>query len=172
MEITREHTPEATPSLGRYQIDRRSSAVRFRSRHMFGLAPVRGAFAVRAGTIDVTEPFTASRISADIEVASFSTGNGQRDASVRSSRFLDADQYPVISFSSTGVDGRVLTGTVTVRDVTRPVRLLVELSDVSARSFTARATVRIDRYDFGVTASRGLAGRYLDLSVEARCVRS
>lgn len=139
---------------------------------MFGLAPVRGAFAVRTGTIDVTEPFTASRISADIEVASFSTGNGQRDASVRSSRFLDADQYPVISFSSTGVDGRVLTGTVTVRDVTRPVRLLVELSDVSARSFTVRATVRIDRYDFGVTASRGLAGRYLDLSVEARCVRN
>jgi hypothetical protein len=58
---------------------------------MFGLAPVRGTFAVRAGTIDVTEPLTASRISADIEVASFSTGNGQRDASVRSSRLL---RYP------------------------------------------------------------------------------
>jgi polyisoprenoid-binding protein YceI len=170
MEITREHT--ATPSLGRYQIDADSSAVRFRTRHMFGLAPVRGSFAVRAGTVDVTEPLTASRISADIEAASFRTRNAARDASVRSSSFLAADQYPVISFSSTGLAGGVLTGTVTVRDVTRPVDLLVELSDVSPRAFTARATVRIDRTEFGVTAQRGLAGRYLDLSVEARCVRS
>ena len=172
MEITREHTPATTPHLGRYQIDPRSSVVRFRTRHMFGLAPVRGTFAVRAGTVDVTEPLTASRVSADIAVASFGTGNGRRDASVRSSRFLDADQYPVISFSSRALFGRVLSGTLTVRDVTRPVDLLVELSDVSPRSFTAHATARIDRFGFGVTAQRGLAGRYLDLSVEARCVRS
>jgi polyisoprenoid-binding protein YceI len=172
MEITRENTAAVTPPLSRYQIDPPSSAVRFQTRHMFGLAPVRGTFAVRAGTVDVTEPLTASRISAEIDVASFSTGNGQPDASVRSSRFLDADQYPVISFSSTCLDGRVLTGTLTVRDVTRPVSLLVELSDVSARSFTSHTTVRIDRTEFGVTARRGLAGRYPDLSVEARCVRS
>jgi hypothetical protein len=38
-------------------------------------------------------------------------------------------------------------------------------------SFTARAAVRIDRAEFGITALRGLAGRYLDMSVEARCVR-
>jgi len=171
MQITREHTAPI-PQLGRYQIEPASSAVRFATRHMFGLAPVRGTFAVRAGTVDVTGPLTASRISADIDAASFRTGNAQRDASVRSARFLDADQYPAISFSSTGVSGHMLAGTVTVRDVTRPVDLLVELSDVSARSFTARATVRIDRTEFGVTAQRGLAGRYLDLSVEARCVRS
>ena len=38
-------------------------------------------------------------------------------------------------------------------------------------SFTARAAVRIDRTDFGITASRGLAARYLDVSAEFRCVR-
>jgi polyisoprenoid-binding protein YceI len=172
MEITREHTAAVTPPPGRYRIDPVSSVVRFRTRHMFGLAPVRGTFGVRAGIVDVTEPLTASRISADIEVASFHTRNPPRDASIRSARFLDVDQYPIISFGSTGLDGRRLTGTVTVCDVTRPVELLVELSDVSPRAFTARATVRIDRTEFGVTAQRGLAGRYLDLSVEARCVRS
>jgi len=172
MEMTREHTAAVTPSPGRYRIDPASSVVRFRTRHMFGLGPVRGTFAMRAGTVDITEPLTASRISAEIEVASFSTGNSPRDASVRSARFLDADQYPVIAYSSTGLDGRMLAGTLTVREVTRPADLLVELSDVSPRAFTARATVRIDRTEFGVTAQRGLAGRYLDLSVEARCVRS
>jgi hypothetical protein len=50
--------------------------------------------------------------------------------------------------------------------------VLAEVTGVSPGSFTARATVRIDRYDFGLTASRGLAGRYLDVTVEVRCVRS
>ena len=58
-----------------------------------------------------------------------------------------------------------------MRDVTRPVRLSVEPSGVTRREFTARVTTRIDRTEFGVTASRGLAGRYLDLTMEIRCVR-
>jgi hypothetical protein len=33
-----------------------------------------------------------------------------------------------------------------------------------------RASTRIDRTEFGVTAYRGAAGRYLDLTVEVRCV--
>ena len=55
--------------------------------------------------------------------------------------------------------------------MTRPVTLSVEPPAVSPRSFTVRATTRIDRTEFGLTAYRGLAGRYLDLSVEAQCVR-
>jgi polyisoprenoid-binding protein YceI len=163
---------KATPQLGRYQIDPAGSSVTFRTRHLFGLAPVRGSFAIRSGTVDVSEPLASSRVHAEFETASFRTGNPLRDAQVRSARFLGADEYPVLAFSSKGLDGQVLAGTLTVREVTRPVSLLAEVTDVSPRSFTARATVRIDRYDFGVTASRGLAGRYLDVTVEVRCVRS
>ncbi len=171
MQTTQQLT-EASPQLGRYQIDPDGSSVTFRTRHLFGLAPVRGSFAIRAGTVDVSEPVTGSRISAEIDAASFHTGNPLRDAQVRSAGFLAADEYPVLAFSSTGLDGQVLEGTLTVREVTRPVSVLAEVTGVSTRSFTARATVRIDRYDFGVTASRGLAGRYLDVAVEVRCVRS
>jgi polyisoprenoid-binding protein YceI len=171
MQTTRSLT-EAIPQLGRYRIDPAGSSVTFRTRHLFGLAPVRGRFAVRGGTVDVSEPVTGSRVHAEIESGSFRTGNPVRDAQVRSARFLATDAHPVLAFSSEGLDGQVLTGTLTVREVTRPVRVLTEVTGVSPGSFTARATVRIDRYDFGVTASRGLAGRYLDMTVEARCVRS
>ncbi|HTT52219.1 MAG TPA: YceI family protein [Streptosporangiaceae bacterium] len=163
---------EATPQLGRYQIDPGGSTITFRTRHLFGLAPVRGRIAVRAGTVDVSEPLAGSRVHAEIEVASFRTGNPVRDAQVRSARFLAAGQYPVLVFSADGLDGQAVPGELTVCEVTRPVSLLAEVGDVSARSFTARATARIDRYAFGVTASRGLAGRYLDVTVAARCVRS
>jgi polyisoprenoid-binding protein YceI len=162
--------PQATPQPGRYEIDTTRSAVTFRTRHMFGLAPVRGSFAIRAGTVDVAGPLTNPGIYAEIEAASFRTGNGQRDSAVRSARLLDAAQHPVMIFRSEHLDGLALTGTLTVRDVTRPVTLSIEQSAVSSGSFTVRAATRIDRTAFGVTAYRGLAGRYLDMTVEVRCV--
>jgi polyisoprenoid-binding protein YceI len=160
-----------TPHLGRYEIDANRSAVTIRTRHLFGLAPVRGRFAIRGGTVDVTEPLAASAAYAEIDAASFHTRNPQRDASVRSAGLLDVARHPVITFTSERIDGTELAGTLTVRGVTRPVSLSIEQSTVSPRSFTVRATTRIDRTEFGVTGYRGLAGRYLDLSVEVQCVQ-
>jgi polyisoprenoid-binding protein YceI len=163
---------QATPRPGRYEIDTSCSAVTFRTRHLFGLAPVRGSFAIRTGTIDVAEPLAGSRVCVQIDPASFRTGNRQRDNNVHSERLLDAGRYPVITFRYDGVDGPALTGTLTVRNVTMPVALSIEQSAVTPRSFNAHATTRIDRTEFGVTAYRGLAARYLDMTVEVRCVRN
>ena len=167
-------TPETQvpPRPGRYEIDTSCSAVTFRTRHLFGLAPVRGSFAIRAGTIEVAEPLTGSSAFAQIGSASLRTGNGQRDNNVRSERLLDAGRYPVITFRSEGMDGPALTGTLTVRNVTMPVTLPIEQAAVRAGSFNAKASTRIDRTEFGVTAYRGAAGRYLELTVEVRCTRT
>jgi polyisoprenoid-binding protein YceI len=160
-----------TPQLGRYEIDTSGSTITFRTRHLFGLAPVRGTFAILTGTVDIAMPLAESGVYAEVETASFHTGNGQRDSSVRSARFLDAGQAPVMTFRSESLDAPLLTGALTVGGVTRPVILSVEQYAVSPRSFTARVTTRIDRTDFGVTAARGLAGRFLDLTIEVRCDR-
>jgi polyisoprenoid-binding protein YceI len=161
-----------TPRLGHYDIDARHSAVTFRTRHMFGLAPVRGAFTITSGTVNVAEPLAGSSIHAEIDAASFRTGNGQRDAAVRSGGLLDVGAHPVITFDAERVDGSVLAGVLAVRGVTRPVSLTVDSVEPAASgSFTARGKVRIDRTEFGITAMRGLAGRYLELSVEVQCVR-
>ena len=176
--LTSSVAAQATPRPGRYEIDTGCSAVTFRTRHLFGLAPVRGSFAIRAATIDVAEPVTDTSIYAEIDTASFRTGNGQRDVTVQSARLLDAVRYPVITFISEdtgiseGTGGPVLPGMLTVRGITRPVTLSVEQSAMTPGSFTVRATTRIDRAEFGVTAYRGLAGRYLDMTVEVRCVRT
>ena len=163
---------QAIPEPGRYEIDTSCSAVTFRTRHLFGLAPVRGSFAIRTGTIHLTEPVTGSSIHAEIDPASFRTDNGQRDSNVRSKRLLDADRYPVITFRSEGMHGPALNGALTVRNVTMPVSLSIKQSTVTPRSFNVRASTRIDRNEFGVTGYRGLAARYLDMTVEVRCVRS
>ena len=70
------------------------------------------------------------------------------------------------------MDDLTLTGALTVRNVTMPVSLSIGQSAVTPRSFNVHATTRIDRNEFGVTAYRGLAARYLDMTVEVRCVRT
>jgi polyisoprenoid-binding protein YceI len=194
---TKPHPTALTPRLGHYEIDVRRSTVTFATRHLFGLAPVHGTFSVTAGTVDIAEPLTASRIHAEIDAASFRTGLPPRDVTVRSARLLDTEQYPVITFDARGeaaagtaaagpgaagsgaadgaVGGALLTGQLTVRGVSRPVRLSVESvapagNGAAPVSFTARARARVDRAEFGITGFRGLAGRRLDLVLEVRCV--
>ncbi|MGH3377153.1 MAG: YceI family protein [Actinoallomurus sp.] len=153
---------------GRYEIDPERSTVTFRTRHLFGLAPVRGTVAVRAGTVEVAEPITASGVRVEIDAASFSTGNALRDGNVRSARFLDTARHPVMTFVSEHLDGDVLTGTLTVRGVSRPVRLTIEES--ASAPLSVHATTTVDRVAFGLTASRGMTGRHLrlDIHVTAR----
>jgi polyisoprenoid-binding protein YceI len=162
------------PQPGHYDIDPSRSRITFATRHLFGLARVKGSFAIRGGTADVADPIGASAVQAEIETASFHTNSRERDRSVLSPRFLNSDSYPVMTFQSDHVDsrGQVLTGTLTVRGATRPVTLTVTTCQVSGGSFTACAAARIDRTEFGITAARGLASRHLDLTVEVQCTRN
>ena len=166
-----------TPPVGRYQIDRRASTITFKSRHLFGLAPVQGTMAIRDGLVDIEDLLTNSRVQIEIDTTSFDTGNSRRDADVRSPRFLDAERYPSMTFTSQRLDrsdGRwTLTGRLTVRDVARPVSLTIERSTVPPgrpTSFVVWATTRIDRTDFGLIAAKGLAGRHLDISLRIQGV--
>lgn len=165
------------PRPGRYEIDAQASTVTFTGRHLFGLAPVSGTFAIRHGVIDVADPVGDSRVEVQIDTSSFHTGNPQRDGNVRSRRLLDTDRYPLMSFTSGRLDrsdaGTTLAGALTVRDVERPVSLRIDSAAVQLGrpySFAAHAVTRIDRADFGVTAYRGLAGRHLSLSLQIMAV--
>jgi len=163
-----------TPQPGHYDIDPGRSRVTFATRHLFGLGRVRGSLAVRGGSADVADPIAASAVYAEIETASFRTKNPARDGSVLSRRFLDPAGHPVMTFRSDRIEagGQVVTGTLTVRGTSRPVTLTITRCEVSRGSFTARATARIDRTEFGITAARGLAARYLDLTMEVQCTRN
>lgn len=63
------------------------------------------------------------------------------------------------------------TGSSTVRGVASPVTLTIEQPAARPASFTARATTRIDRTAFGVSAQRGFAGRFLDVTMGIQCAR-
>jgi polyisoprenoid-binding protein YceI len=157
------------PKPGRYRISPADSAVTIRTRHLFGLGPVRATIALRDGLIVVTDPPGASSASARFAVPAFESGSGPRDAAVLSPRLLDAEAYPTMSFTSTELtedQGQwVLRGELEVRGVTRLVE--ARITALRADGATLRATARasIDRYDFGITAYRGLAARRLTVEL-------
>src|SRR6201995_3457176 len=89
------------PAVGPYQLDPAASTVKFATRHLFGLAAVKGTFRLISGQVTIADPVTSSTASAVIDAASFATGNPQRDKDVKSARFLHVREHPQITFRST-----------------------------------------------------------------------
>ena len=153
------------PAPGSYRIAPARSAITFSTRHLFGLGAVRGTFTLLDGEIHIADPLPGSTAWAKISAASFQTGNTSRDTAVRSARLLDAGTSPGIAFTSGRLDqagGRwILHGLLSVRGKARPVEVLIEEAWPGGQELRLRASVHLDRYDFGVTKAKGLAARHL-----------
>ena len=148
-------------------LDADHTTVGFAVKHMM-VTEQKGAFDTFTGTIELDDKdLTKSTVNVTIEPASINTKNKKRDDHLRSPEFFDAAKFPKMTFASTKVekakDGSFLvTGNLTIRDVTKPVTLTVApLSDEfkdpwggSHRGTTATAT--INREDFGLTWNKTL----------------
>jgi len=161
----------AIPAAGTYRLDPDRSTIVFRTRHLFGLGAVSGSMKVASGEILIDPARPRASIQVIAKAASFDTGNEQRDSQVREARFLDVERYPDVGFRagilSRDGDEWTLDGYLTVRGETKPVSLTIDSVQTVERSLQARATMRIDRYAFGITAARGMAARYLTLELTA-----
>lgn len=145
-----------------YSIDASHSSVGFVAKHMV-IAKVRGHFGSFEGSFDFTEGQPATwKAQATIQAASINTGNEKRDGHLRSPDFFAAEEFPTLSFISTGVEkqgeGYLLKGDLTMRGVTKPVVLALEyfgsIKDPwgsDRAGFSAKGT--INRQDFGLTWS-------------------
>ncbi len=151
---------------GTYTIDPSHSTIGFVARHAM-VTKVRGAFNDFEGTavLDGENP-AASTATLTIQAKSIDTRNAQRDDHLRSNDFLAPDQFPTITFVSTGVrqsDATTfeLTGDLAIRGVTRPVTVPFEYEGAATDPFgNFRAgfsgTVTINRKDFGVNWNAAL----------------
>ena len=151
---------------GDYTLDVAHTRIGFVARHAM-VTKVRGSFQEFEGTahLDADDP-TKSFAELTIQVASITTGNGQRDEHLRNNDFFDAPTYPTITFKSTGVDVTGedtyrLNGDLTIKGVTKPVSVDFELTGTAKDPFgNLRAgfdgkTV-IKRTDWGVNWNAAL----------------
>lgn len=169
------------------------TAAEFCVRHMM-VTWVRGHFKNVRGWLEF-DPGNPSRaaVEASLDVAGLWSGDSDRDAHLRSADFLDAENHPIITFRGNQVEligdnEYCVTGGLTLRGVTRPVRLdvrylgqwqtpwwegKVDKGPKTRAGFIA--TGRINRHDFGVSWNAPLEGGgfvvgnevYLTLDAEA-----
>ena len=115
---------------------------------------------------------TTSSATVTVDAGSFASGSARRDGDVRSKGLLDVATYPDVTFASDQVResgaGWLVSGTVTAHGRAVPVEVQVDAigEEGDGVRLHGRAS-HVDRTALGVTGSRGMVGRYLDLDVEA-----
>jgi polyisoprenoid-binding protein YceI len=153
------------------------------------ISNVKGEFSRITGSVEF-DPLNlaASRVEVKIDSASVNTREPQRDSHLKSPDFLDVDRYPTITFRSTqivseGRDSYEVTGDLTIRGVTREVRLHVEAVTPEIKDPQgllrrgASATTRIARKDFGLTWNAVLesggfvVGDEVDITIDVELIR-
>jgi len=154
---------------GVWRLDAAHSMVGFSIRHL-GIAKVRGRFSRFDTELVVGDTLQDSVLTAAVELASFDTGNIDRDDHVRSSDLLDVERRPSMTFRSTGINGgdagwRV-DGDLTIGDITRPFSLDVEFGGLESffdgtrhAGFEAKGELR--RTEFGIDLPGGIGGALL-----------
>ncbi len=159
--------PSSTAGLtaGTWVIDPAHTVIGFTVRHL--MTKVRGTFTKFEGEVITTDDILEGRATATIELSSVDTRNEQRDNHLRSGDFFDVEKSPKMTFTSTGVrqngDAWVVTGDLTIKDVTKPVELDVELLGVEKNAYGQtvagfEATTSISRKEWGIDFNVPLDG--------------
>jgi polyisoprenoid-binding protein YceI len=164
-----------TPAPGSYRIDPDRSTVHYAGKHLFGTGTVHATFRIREGLLQVGDRLTASSATVTVDAESFTSDRARRDSDVRSSRLLDVATYPDITFASEHLredpSGWHVAGTVTAHGHSVPVEVLVdEVSPDGAGVHLHGVAQHLDRTALGITGSRGMVGRYLDLELDVVAV--
>lgn len=170
-----------------WTIDSHHSEINFSVRHMM-ISTVRGRFEQFTGTVDFRpEDPAMSSVDVQIEAASINSREPQRDAHLRSPDFLNAEQYPYLTFKSTRVEkvddehGKIF-GDLTIRDVTREVVLNVEYSGMAkspygmtAAGFSASTTInrKLWGLEWNVALETGglLVGEEIKINIDLEIVQ-
>ena len=146
-----------------YEFDRSHTNIGFVVKHMM-VTNVRGQFTDYTGGIFVNEAdITRSRVEVTIKAASVDTNNERRDTHLRSADFFEVERFPDIRFVSRRIEktssGLVAVGDLTIRDVTREVRIPFEITGpINAGNGRKRigveGAITVKRQDFGLNYSR------------------
>ncbi len=151
---------------GTWDIDPVHTDISFTVRHMM-VSKVRGHFEKFEGAVTLADNPLESSVEVTVELGSINTNNVDRDNHIRSDDFFGVEQYPTMSYRSTGVradgDDYVVDGELTLHGETKPVSLQLEVNGFGPDPFGGTrsgfsATGEISRKAFGVKFDAPMEG--------------
>lgn len=162
----------------KWVIDPTHSEIGFKIKHLM-ITNVSGTFReFEAEAQTEGEDFTTVQIEAKIRTSSIHTNNAQRDEHLRHSDFFEAEKYPQIVFHSTRIekvdnDNFFLHGNLTIKGISKPVKLNVEYSGVTKDPWGGQRagfiiTGKISRSEWGVNFNAVLETGGVALSDEVK----
>ena len=185
--MTATQTAPETGTKTTWKIDPSHTIVEFSAKHLM-ISTVKGRITDIEGTIVADEDeLTNSSVDVTLKAASIDTRTEQRDNHLRSPDFLHAEQFPVITFRSTKIEGDredfSLTGDLTIREVTKPITLKVTFEGQTKDPWGGErigfsASGKIDRRDFGLTWNQlletggAVVGNEIKIAVEVEAVKA
>ncbi|MHB8109124.1 MAG: YceI family protein [Syntrophorhabdaceae bacterium] len=157
--------------MAKWVIDTDHAVGEFTVYHMM-VTPVHGQFNSVRGYVDF-DPADPGNLSVEVEIdtAGLYTGVERRDNHLKSADFLDAANFPQMTFKSTGIkiialNNLNITGDLTIRGITHPITFRThflgpskfyddELKELYT-TFGFRALGTIDREKFGMMWNVGI----------------
>lgn len=143
-----------------WNIDNMHSEIGFKVKHMM-ITNVNGTFGQFTATATTDgDDFSTAQFNFSAGIDSINTGVADRDAHLKSDDFFNAEAYPELTFKSTGVtkkgeENYVISGDLTIRDVTKRVDLDAEFGGIVVDPYgqtKAGLTItgKIKRSEFGL----------------------
>lgn len=146
----------------KWKIDPAHSEIMFKVKHLM-ITTVTGYFRKYELVLESDdEDFTLVKtVEFNADIDSIDTNNEQRDTHLKSADFFDAEKHKQVHFASKSYkleseDVAVLEGDLTIRGVTRPVKLRIEFNGVVVDPYGQTkagfsVSGKISRKEFGLT---------------------
>ncbi len=171
--------------LTKWSIDKPHTSVRFAVSHMV-VAETEGTFKVFDGSVEHSKAdWSDAKINFSIDVNSINTDNEYRDKHLKGDDFFNVEKYPAMTFKSSsfkplGGNKYELSGNLTIRDITKPVKFDVSFGGISAKKDKAgfKATTTINRFDYNLKwdiateAGELMVGKEVEITVRVELNRA
>ncbi len=150
----------ATMAPATWAIDSAHSEIQFKVKHLV-ITTVTGSFKEFTGSVHAGDGFEDADIHFEANTESVTTNSEQRDAHLKGSDFFESDKFPKLSFTSTRFERKdddefVLEGNLTIKGVTRPIKLDVNYAGTAKDPWGHvkagfELTGKLNRKEFGLT---------------------
>lgn len=162
-------------SAANYTLDTVHTQIMFSVSH-HGFSDSRGAFTDFDGQFSFDEgDFSSSAVEVTIQTASLDLNDSTWNEHLSGEKWFDVEQFPTISFKSTSVEktgdqAMKVVGDLTIKGVTKPAVMEVEVNKVGSMMGKEKAgfsaTMKIDRTEWGMSTFAPAIGAEVKIRVE------